>query len=143
MARHVEIRIESNSHTNKYPLKVAMKYLGKNGIKAAQKYNVELDDILIGHNLSISAMPLLISSLLVYQTQFKFCAFVLSDGETPVYFHPNTMENGIPPVPWGYFSHDPNPTSDGKDSLMVPDLNASDDWYDTYRSTLAGVDAVV
>ncbi len=83
-----------------------------------------------------------ILSLLVYGTEFRFCAYILCDVETPVYFHPSTIANDIPPVPWGYFSLDPNPATDGKDSLMEPDPNAPEFRYDAYRSTLAGVDAV-
>ncbi len=82
-------------------------------------------------------------SLLVYHTRFGFHADIYSDAEAPVYFHPSPVENGIPSAPWGYFSHDPKPNSDGKDSSMEPDLDSSDDWYDAYISTLTGVDAVV
>lgn len=53
------------------------------------------------------------------------------------------MENGVPPAPWGYFSHDPNPTADAKDRLMEPDPDAPEYLYDKYRSTLTGVYAKV
>lgn len=82
-------------------------------------------------------------SLLVYETDFSFHANICSDAEAPVYFHPSPLENGKLSAPWGYFSHDPNPTSDGKDNLMEPYPDASYGWYDAYRSTLTGVDAVV
>ncbi len=120
-----------------------MKYLGQNGIKLSKKYNVELADIAIGPQSLITTITMLMKSLLINATGFNFHAAVYSHAEIPVYFHPNRMENGIPPAPWGYFSHIPSPTSEGKDSLMEPDPNAPEHLYDTYRSTLSGVVAVV
>ncbi len=51
LASYVEIHIESNPHRNNCPFGVAQKYLGKNGIGISRKYNVELEDVRIGHKI--------------------------------------------------------------------------------------------
>lgn len=72
MANHEEIRIESNLYWSAYLVEVALKYLGKNGIKTARKYNMELKDIRIGHNSIIPAMPVLILLLQVIKPNSHF-----------------------------------------------------------------------
>lgn len=143
LPKHVGIHIESKLHNSIFPQGVAQKYLGQNVRQIPRKYNLELEDIRIGQISSIPPILILIMSLLVYGTHFIFHANIYSSAEAPVYFHPSPMENGIPSAPWGYFSHDPNPTPHEKDSLMEPDFDTSYDRYDAYRSTLTGVDAVV
>lgn len=143
LAKNVGINIESNAYQSKYPWEIAKKHLGQHAIKISRNYDLELEDIHIGPIPFIPTILVLIMPLLVCNTRFSFHADIYCNAETPVYFHPSPIENGVPSVPWGYFSHDSNSTSDGKDDLMEPDLNASDDWCDVYRSTLAGVDAVV
>lgn len=143
LAKHVGIHIKSTRLEGIYPRDIAQKHLGRNGIEIARKHNAKLKDIRIGHILFIPTILVLIMSMLVRRTHFSFHADIYSNAGAPVYFHPSPLENGIPSAPWGYFSHDPNPTSHGKDSLMERDRGALDDWYDVYRSTLTDVKAVV
>lgn len=143
LAKHVVIHIESNRHRNLYPWQLAKKYLGTNGIKIARKYNVDLEDIHIGSFSSILPILVLMLSLLVFGTEIEFHACICSNVEIPIYFHPSPMENGILPVPWGYFSHDPTPTSNGKEGLMKPYPDAPENLFDVYKSTLTGMDAAV
>lgn len=101
-----------------------------------------LEDIHIGQ-IHFSPVFVLMMSLSVYKTHFSFHALLYSHVETPVYFHPSPMKNGIPATPWGYFSHDPNPASDGEDGLMKPWPDAPGKIYEAYISTLADVGAAV
>ncbi len=143
LAKHVRIHIKSELHESKYPWDEAQKHLGRNAIILSRKYNVELENIRIGHISVIPSILVLILYLLVRGTVFSFHADIYTNAGAPLYFHPSPMQNGIPSAPWGYLSHDPHPTSHGKDSLMEPYPNALYGGYDAYRSTLAGVNAVV
>lgn len=143
LAKRVKISLASHAaNWISYSQEIARKHLALNWIRMSKEYNVALEDIHIGE-IHSSPQCLCLWCLSVYKTHFRFHALIYSHAETPVYFHPSPMKNSVPATPWGYFSHDPNPTSNGEDSLMEPWLNASEDVLEAYISTLAGVGAVV